>query len=217
MRIDFHICTCGYSDSFFAEKIMVFAPQQTSTLCVDLAVLENGDTAKTKDLFEYVRAHRTAFDIPVSESEFALLSPQSVYYYYKEILWGVDDAKRLKEIFSDCLSSHIDAYCFLVAGASINHNNGYRFVVPSDERVHQFSEPHVHVKKGKDSPRYSLKTLERFPKDKFESHDYDRDKKIIAEGLAQNRETLMLFWKRATLGYIPPELDLEGKMYFKES
>lgn len=216
MRIFFHVCKCGYSDNFFSDTILIFAPQHTSTLQVDISLFLNTENAKTKNLFDYASAHRNDFDIPVDENDFSFLSPQTVYYYQEGFLWGAEDEKKLQEIFSDFHSEHVDAYCFLVAGASIHHE-GYRFVVPSNELIHQFSKPHVHVKKGKDSPRYSLETLERFPKDKFESHDYDRDNKLITKGLKQNRETLLLFWKRATQGYIPPEMDMNGKCYYNES
>lgn len=217
MRIEFHVCKCGYSDNVFSDNIMLFAPQHTSTLCIDISLLATSETAKTKDLFDYVSAHRNDFDNSVDEKDFALLSPQAVYYFQEGFLWGAEDEKRLQEIFRDFRSEYIDAYCFLVAGASINYNNGYRFVVPSNELIHQFSKPHVHVKKGKDSPRYSLETLERFPKDKFESNDYDRDKRLKKRGLEKNRESLLLFWKRATQGFIPPEMDINGKCYYNES
>lgn len=216
MTITFHYCNCGLTDDYFSETIMIYAPCRKATLFVNVDNLPNQEQSSVDDLLTYIKNHLSEFDTPLGDLEFKDVNAESVYLYYDDFLLKIGE-KRVCEVFSDFKCEEIELYYFSFGGASIEYKNGYRFIIHSDEKIHQQSEPHVHVEKNHDSPRYSLVTFERFPQDKFESRDYKRDHKLIQEGLKKNRDRLMKMWQLATKGYGTPEMGLDGRCYYAES
>ena len=216
MTIVFHYCNCGLTDDFFSDTIMIFAPCRKATLFVSVDKLPNQEQSSMGDLLAYIKNHLGEFDTPLSDLEFNAVNAESVYLYHDDFLLKTGE-KKICEFYTDFRREEIELYYFSVGGASIEYRNGYRFRIHSNEKVHQYSEPHVHVEKGHDSPRYSLITFERFPQDKFESRDYKRDHKLIKEGLEMNRDRLMKMWDLSMKGYGTPEMGLDGSCYYAES
>ena len=216
MTITFHYCNSGLSDDFFSNTIMIFAPCRIATLFIRVENLPNQEQSSVSDLLAYIKKHLSEFDTPLSDLEFKDVNAESVYLYYDDFLLKIGE-KKVCEVFSDFKCDGIELYYFSVGGASIEYKNGYRFRIHSDEKIHQYSEPHVHVEKEHDSPRYSLITFERFPQDNFESRDYKRDHKLIQEGLKKNRDRLMKMWHLATIGYGTPDIGTDGRSYYAES
>lgn len=216
MTITFHYCNSGLTDDFFSNTIMIFAPCRIATLFIRVENLPNQEQSSVSDLLAYIKKHLSEFDTPLSDLEFKDVNAESVYLYYDDFLLKIGE-KKVCEVFSDFKCDGIELYYFSVGGASIEYKNGYRFRIHSDEKIHQYSEPHVHVEKEHDSPRYSLITFERFPQDIFESRDYKRDHKLIQEGLKKNRDRLMKMWHLATIGYGTPDIGTDGRSYYAES
>ena len=144
------------------------------------------------------------------------LNLSNIYIRYAGSLYALQSDKEIADVFSFFKTNKIRIVYFFVAGGASIYCDGYKFVVHPNEKIHR-NTPHVHVELDDVSVRYHLDTFERFPNDKY-SREYKRDeKKIIIPGLKKHKKQLWQYWNCYMNGYIPPEIDVSGRQYYKES
>lgn len=139
----------------------------------------------------------------------------TVYVQTDDAMLGLLEDKLLSDVFSYFSCDEL-TLVFISSGGASFECQGYQFIVHSNEDIHK-NTPHVHVKRSGCETRYSLETLERFPKDKF-SREFQRDeKKIILPCLRENKDRLLADWNRCMNGYRTPTYDETGMQYYRES
>lgn len=91
---------------------------------------------------------------------YSCITMDNGFIYYKNYYLRLATDKKISEICVDLAIDEIVIEFFIIPGGASKEYNGYLFVVHSDEDVHKFSIPHVHVKRDDYSPRYRLDTFE---------------------------------------------------------
>ena len=207
--VTFNIYVCGMNESTFTNKIMIYAPFATyeKTFYGEELLSKN-----VSDMIQIVEENAATF----IEEHGIRLNLEHIYIQTDDTLIGLQNDKKLEEIFSYFSINDIQfAYFFVVGGASIPCGS-YRFTVHPNEDIHR-SKPHVHVYKDGKNARYSLDTLKRFPNDNI-SREFIRDeKKIILPYLKKNQEKLMGYWNHYMNGDTLPAEDVDGNQYYPES
>lgn len=151
--LQFNIYFCWMSEETFSEQIMIYKPISTITRCFTEAALQQFEIATVGELIDYLKD-----DIAIKESlgtwGLAHLSTATVYIQHHGYLLGMREEKTISEIFRDLETSRLEFAYFIVGGASIHNETGYRFTIHPDEKIHEHL-PHVHVSKAGVEIRYS--------------------------------------------------------------
>lgn len=211
LRFTFYFC--GMSEKTFSDRIMLYIPHKSICRKASLQVLEERSVYR---LGQWISSLKEEGEIRESLGEWGLgnFSVHRVYVEHRGCFFGLREDKPLVQIFQDLGESQLDFAYFLVGGASLHNETGYRFTVHPDERVHRHL-PHVHVSKGGVQVRYSLETL--LPLDPL-VNPHKRDyKKVILPFLRQRQGELLEFWRCYEKGYLPPETDQKGRQFYRES
>lgn len=211
--LQFNIYFCWMSEETFSEQIMIYKPISTITRCFTKAALQKFEIATVGELIDYLKD-----DIAIKESlgtwGLAHLSRATVYIQHHGYLLGMREEKMISEIFRDLETSRLEFAYFIVGGASIHNETGYRFTIHPDEKIHEHL-PHVHVSKAGVEIRYSLESL--LPMDSLVNPHKRDNKKIITPFLQRNQERLLEMWSYYTKGYTTPEITQEGQQFYSES
>lgn len=212
-KIIFKIYICGMSNKFFSRKIMIYKPHKSVKTKIRLDNdLLNTDFNKLVQKIKYTNSIK---NFEKNYFPLDILNWETIYIRQKGTFLSLQSNKKVSDVFNFFKTNKLEIAYFIVGGASINHF-GYKFVVHPDESIH-INNPHVHVIKDNASVRYSLKTFQRFPKDKY-TREYIRDeKKIIIPSLKKNSKELWQHWNYYINGYNPPAIDIKGKEYYKET
>ena len=207
--VTFNMYVCGMNESTFTNKIMIYAPFATYEKTF---YGEELPSKNVSDIIRIVEENAATF----IEEHGVRLNLEHIYIQTDDTLIGLQNDKKLEEIFSYFSTENIHFAHFTIVGGSSICCRGYKFVVHSDEKIHR-DTPHVHVYKDGKNTRYSLDTLKRFPEDDI-SREFIRDeKKIILPFLKENHEELMEFWRHNVNGYICLAEDVDGNQYYPES
>lgn len=215
-KVIFKIHICGMSKRNFARNIMIYKPYKTFRTVFHSKNTEGLLKYKVSELIEKFKKSKE-FAI-FNENYYSIedLNLKDIYIKNRGTLLSLQADKYILDAFKFFKTNKIEiVYIFVAGGASI-YCSGYQFIIHPNEDIHK-NTPHVHVKKDDMSVRYFLETLERFPNDIY-SREYKRDeKKIIIPGLRKNQKKLWDYWKYYMEGYNPPEIDCQGRQYYKES
>ena len=206
----------GMSGKTFSSTIMVDKPYDTISTTFTWDECAKLGIEYVSDLIDQTLKLNPNLQTEIGTYALEQITYKNIYVENGYYLIGLQDDKKLADIFTDFKTDSLAfAYIYVGGGASMHHM-GYIFVVHPREQIHAFN-PHVHVVRDGISVRYSLDTFKRFPQDKY-SREHDRDeKKIIRPYLQKNRDELMCYWNLAMNGYIPPAKDEKGHQYCKES
>lgn len=209
-RVRFIVYYCGMGDGLFSEKIMLWPAVDKLE---KLYAYPDG-VPPTLRVSELIAQFKT--DEPtLGEWETENFQVDTVYVQTDDAMLGLLEDKLLSDMFSYFSLDEL-TLVFISSGGASFECRGYQFIVHSNEDIHK-NTPHVHVKRSGCETRYSLETLERFPKDKF-SREFQRDeKKIILPCLRENKDRLLADWNRCMNGYRPPIYDENGMQYYRES
>lgn len=218
MTITFTVCFCGMSgnlEGYFTDRMMLWKPFSCFTRTFHY---EHGtpELNKVGDLISLFKAEAESANNILGEWGNDHLQVNTVYIKTNETLIGLQEDKLLSDIFAYFACETLEfIYIYIAGGASFNCS-GYRFIIHPNEDIHRNS-PHVHVRRDDDETRYSLDTLKRLPEDKF-SRTFQRDeKKIILPYLKRNQKRLLQYWDHYLNGYVPPEENVDGYQYYRES
>lgn len=197
------------SEDLFSEKIMIYKPLSEYRKVFFYEELE------AKTVSEFIEIVKNDVNEYSDEYSIEELNVNRLYIQTADTLFGLQQDKRLEDIFNYFSTDNIQFTYFVVGGASL-HCMGYKFIVHPDEDIHR-NTPHVHVCKDGNSVRYSLVTLERFKHDSM-PRIYARDeKKVIMPYLRENQDKLMGYWNHYINGYTVPFEDEQGCQYYPES
>lgn len=213
-KVDFTAYFGGATDGTFSRKIMIHGAHNSykKTYSVGKDIPEDG---KISDVIKATKLAARSDSNPLAHEVDDSIQTDTVYLRINDTLYGFRYDKKLLEVFSDFGTDYLELAYFHVGGPSIR-DHGYRFVIHSDEKIHEH-RPHVHVKRNGNATRYSLDTLARFPEDDF-CREFQRDeKKIILPFIEKNIGKLRGYWDSTMKGYVPPVEDERGKQYYRES
>lgn len=192
---------------------MIYKPNSRITRSFTEAALQQFAIVYVSELIDLLKK-----DIAIRESlgtwGVENFSIETVYIQHHDYLLGLQEDKSISEIFRDLETHRLEFAYFVVGGASIHNETGYRFTVHSNEKIHEHM-PHVHVSKNGVEIRYSLETL--LPIDPLVNPLKHDNKKIITPFLQRNQEQLLEMWSYCTKGYTTPEITQEGKQFYSES
>lgn len=214
----FQIHFCGMSLKDYSKKIMICRPFRTISNLFTLKFCSKNQIKTVSDLVSQIK-YRNSDQIRSISGEFGVsnFSIPNVYIEHKGYLFGLKHDKSLSEIFLQFKKLFVVFDIFIVIGGASREYNGYKFIVNSDEYIHKFDQPHVHVKKCNTSPRYDLQEYKRFPNDEYLQDHVRDEKKIIVPYLKKHRSWFIEKWNLATKGYIPPIETIDGRQLCRES
>lgn len=211
--LTFTIYFCGMNSETFSENIMIYKPHDYIKVTYTEEDLDKLGLSKVSDIIAHMISSETiSFSLgPWGTENFTC---STSYIKVQDYLLGLKEDKRIEEIFNYLDSNQLEFAHFIVGGASLHDETGYRFTIHSDEKIHAHL-PHVHVSKGEVEIRYSLETL--LPMDKLENPHRRDEKKIIKPFLEKNKERLMSMWVHNLNGYYTPTISDDGKQFYAES
>jgi hypothetical protein len=212
-KIRFSIYFCGMSDDTFSAQIMIYKPQASISRDFDESLLQQLKITSINDLIVYMKTlPEVAEDIGFTG--FDQFNIDAVYIQHCSYLLGFQDDKKIEDIFRDFPENQLNFAFFIVGGASIHNETGYRFIIHPNEKIHEHM-PHVHVAKAEVEIRYSLETL--LPLDPLVNPHKRDNKKIITPFLSRNHKLLLEMWSYYMKGYTTPEIAQTGQQFYKES
>ena len=212
-ELSFNIHICGMSEETFTEQIMIYRPTHTTTRVFSQKDLDELGIVRVSDLTAYIRQDDAMREV-LGPWGLENISPAAIYIRHEEYLLGLLEDKALSDIFDYFHLERLELSFFIVGGASLHRERGYRFTVHPSEDIHRHM-PHVHVSKDNVEIRYLLETFE--PIDSL-VYPHKRDnKKVILPYLKKNQKKLMGLWKLYMDGYTSPEITLEGRQFYPES
>lgn len=212
-RLHFNIYFCGMNDETFTDQIMIYKPNNSITKTYIVEHLEKLGIFRMSELADSMKNSemlRESLGTWGTEN----LGYSTIYIKYKEYLLGLKEDKAISDIFNDLNTDELEFAYFLVGGASLHNETGYRFTIHSDEKIHEHM-PHVHVSKAGVDVRYSLDTL--LPIDPLVNPHRRDHRKTIVPFLEKNSAQLLEMWRHNINGYHTPELAEDGSQFYRES
>ncbi len=210
----FKAYVCPMSEELFSDRIMIYKPSvclEHSYECGQDFTQDTCVSALT-DRFRAVLADQAMFGSWAMEQ----LGFDTVYVQTADVLLGLREDKTLGELFAYFQTDQLELAFIYVPGGASFHCDGYRFEVRPKEEIHR-NTPHVHVIRDKESTRYFLETLKRFPQDTFSQTFKKDEKKVILPYLRKNRKKLTAYWNHYINGFDLPWEDTQSRQYYKES
>ena len=215
--INCKIALSGMSSQNFSEKIMIYAPLESCQTSLSFKECKEKRIYHVSDLITWVIKSSPNLHSFIGDWGMENFCYQNIYIKDNERLLGLKDDKLLIDIFNFFNIDTLDFVYIVVAGGASIHCGGYKYVVHSDEYIHQNDPPHVHVIRDDKSVRYYLEPIKRFTQDRPSREHLRDEKKTIIPAIKRNRKKLLEYWNLAVNGYVPPAEDETGRQYYKES
>lgn len=213
LELQFNIYFCGMSEETFSERIMIYKPNHSITRCFTKSALEKRKIVYVGELLDHLKQDVEIID-HLGTGSLDNFTVETIYIQHHDCLFGLQKDKPISEVFSDFNTHHLEFAYFIVGGASIHNETGYRFTIHPDEKIHEHM-PHVHISKAGVEIRYSLETL--LPIDPLVNPHKHDNKKIITPFLQNHHKQLLEMWNYYIKGYTIPEITEEGQQFYGES
>ena len=207
---------CGMCDRTYSERVKISMPNKSIRLYYDLdAPIFSEGIDSVKQFIEWLKKSNS--DILNSFDSYCIerLVLENLYIECDGYFLSFKNDMPLIDLFNLLSTDYLKFHCFCVGGAS-ERLLGYRVVMHSDESIHRFGKPHVHIEIDGFSPRYDLETFEMIPGDKY-CHEHIRDKKKIKKYLKENQKRLINQWMFNIKGLVSPDETIDGVQILKES
>ncbi len=211
--IEFKVHFCGISDELYAEHCMIYKPCHSLTRSYSLDDLTDRSIVCISELIRYIKADEQIKD-HLGEWETEMFDVQTVFFKYDDYLLGLQEDKPIEQIFEDLNADTLQIRFFVVGGASLHNERGYRFVIKSKEKGHEHM-PHVHVEHAAGTVRFLLETLEPID-EMIQPHKRDYNKRILPI-LKKKQLQLMEQWNKNIKGYTTPALSENDDQFYSVS
>lgn len=212
-ELQFNIYFCGMSAETFSEQIMIYKPNYSITRYFTESTLGQANIVYVSELLNCLKQ-----DVEITDHLGAWgldnFTVSTIYIQHHDSLLGLQEDKRVSDVFNDFNTHYLNFAYFIVGGASIHNETSYRFTIHPDEKIHEHM-PHVHVSKAETEIRYSLETL--LPIDPLVNPHKRDNKKIITPFLQTHHKQLLEMWNYYAKGYTVPEITQEGQQFYGES
>ncbi len=211
--IEFKVHFCGMNKELYAEHCMIYKPVHSLTKKYLLTDLRDKSIIYFSELIQYIKTD-PQIKKQLSELETEMFDVQTIFFKHQNFLLGLQEDKAIEQVFEDMETNSLQMRFFVVGGASLHNEFGYRFVIKSKEKGHEHM-PHVHVEHADGTVRFLLETLEPID-DMIQPHKRDYNNRILPI-LENIKPQLIEQWNKNIKGYTTPALSENGNQFYSVS
>lgn len=211
--IEFKVHFCGMSKELYADHCMIYKPNHSLTQMYLFNDLRDKSIISVGELIQYIKSD-PQIKKQLGEWGTEVFDVQTVFFKYQNYLLGLQEDKAIEQVFEDLGTDSLQMRFFVVGGASLHNERGYRFVINSKEKGHEHM-PHVHVEHANGTVRFLLETLEPID-DMIQPHKRDYKKRILPI-LENLKPQLIEQWNINIKGYTTPTLSENTDQFYSVS